>query len=88
MPQNAAVTAEGKPIPHATLDARGVPCPGPVLRAKTFLKNMNRGEVLQLVTDCTASVDDIPLWSREVSIELLHRQEVSKGVHEFYLRKN
>lgn len=76
-----------RPVAHTTLDARGVSCPGPVLQAKKLLKEMNSGEVLQLVTDCTAAVDDIPLWSQETSIELLYTQAVSRGAHEFYLRK-
>jgi TusA-related sulfurtransferase len=77
-----------RPVPHATLDARGVACPGPVLQAKKLLKDMNSGEVLQLVTDCTAAVDDIPLWSQQASIELLYAQAASRGAHEFYLRKS
>ncbi len=77
-----------RPVPHATLDARGVSCPGPVLKAKKLLKGMQSGEVLQLVTDCTAAADDIPLWSQETSIELLYMQQISRGAHEFYLRKS
>jgi TusA-related sulfurtransferase len=77
-----------KPIPHATLDMRGVSCPGPILEAKKFLQGMKSGEILQLVTDCTAAVDDIPLWGRETSIKLLDTHEIASGVHEFYLKKN
>jgi len=76
-----------QPVPHATLDARGVACPGPVLQARKLLKEMKSGEVLQLVTDCTAAADDIPLWSQETSIQLLYTQQISRGAHEFYLRK-
>jgi tRNA 2-thiouridine synthesizing protein A len=78
---------DARPVPHVTLDARGVSCPGPVLKAKKLLKDMKSGEVLQLVTDCTAAVDDIPLWSQETSIQLLYTQQISRGAHEFYLRK-
>lgn len=77
-----------KPVPHATLDMRGVSCPGPILEAKKFLQGMKSGEILQLVTDCTAAVDDIPLWGRETSIKLLGTREIASGVHEFYLKKN
>jgi TusA-related sulfurtransferase len=78
---------DARPVPHATLDARGVSCPGPVLKARKLLKDMKSGEVLQLVTDCTAAIDDVPLWSQEASIDLLYMQPVSRGAHEFYLRK-
>ncbi|MGE5468786.1 MAG: sulfurtransferase TusA family protein [Ignavibacteria bacterium] len=76
-----------RPVPHATLDARGISCPGPVLKAKKLLKDMKHGEVLQLVTDCTAAVDDIPLWSQEASVELLYSTQLGRGAQEFYLRK-
>lgn len=77
-----------KPVPHATLDMRGVACPGPILEAKKLLQGMKSGEILQLVTDCTAAVDDIPLWGQETSIKLLDTREIASGVHEFYLRNS
>ncbi len=78
---------DARPVPHATLDARGIACPGPVLKARKLLKDMKSGEVLQLVTDCTAAIDDVPLWSQETSIQLLYAQQIARGAHEFYLRK-
>lgn len=78
---------EKKPVPHATLDMRGITCPGPILEAKKLLQGMQGGEILQLVTDCTAAIDDIPLWGRETSIKLLDDREIAPGVHEFYLQK-
>jgi TusA-related sulfurtransferase len=77
-----------KPVPHATLDMRGVSCPGPILEAKKLLQGMKSGEVLQLVTDCTAAIDDIPLWGQETSIKLVDTREIASGVHEFYLVKS
>lgn len=78
---------DAKPVPHATLDMRGVSCPGPILEAKKLLQGMQSGEILQLVTDCTAAVDDIPLWGREASTRLLYMREIASGVHEFFLQK-
>lgn len=75
------------PIPHVTLDMRGVACPGPILQARRLLGGMSSGEVLQLVTDCTAAIDEVPLWSRETAVEFLLALEVASGVQEFYLRK-
>lgn len=75
------------PIPHVTLDMRGVSCPGPILEAKKLLEGMRSGEVMQLITDCTAAIDDVPLWSRTISIEFLLALEIAGGVQEFYLKK-
>ncbi|MDX9994804.1 MAG: sulfurtransferase TusA family protein [Rhodocyclaceae bacterium] len=77
----------GKPIPHALLDMRGIACPGPIIEAKRLLQRMGGGEILQLVTDCTAAVDDVPAWGDQASIDLLYQREVAGGAHEFYLRK-
>lgn len=75
------------PVPHVTLDMRGVSCPGPIVEAKRLLGGMKSGEVLQLVSDCTAAIDDVPLWSRETDIELLLALEMADGAQEFYLKK-
>lgn len=75
------------PIPHVTLDMRGVSCPGPILEAEQLLKGMKSGEVLQLVTDCPAAIGDVPSWCRATSIEFLLALEMANGAQEFYLRK-
>ncbi len=76
-----------RPTSHATLDMRGISCPGPILEAKKLLQGMKSGEILHLVTDCTAARDEIPLWGRETSIKLLDTREIATGTYEFYLQK-
>lgn len=79
--------ASTTPIAHATLDMRGVSCPGPILEAKKLLDGMKSGEVLQLVSDCPGSVSDIESWGRTSVIELLASLPMARNAHEFYLRK-
>lgn len=79
--------ASTTPIAHATLDMRGVSCPGPILEAKKLLDAMKSGEVLQLLSDCPGAMDDIKAWGKSVSIELLATQPMARGAKEFYLRK-
>lgn len=83
-----AGNGDARPIPQVSVDMRGIACPGPILEARRLLQGMGSGEILKLVTDCTAAVDDVPLWGRQASIELLHQREIARGVHEFYLRKH
>lgn len=71
-----------------TIDYSGMTCPAPLLGAKKLLQGMKSGEVLQLVSDCTAAIDEIPLWRQETSIKLLDMREIASGVHEFYLLKS
>ena len=79
--------ASATPIAHVTLDMRGVSCPGPIVQAKKLLDGMRPGEVLQLVSDCPGSADDITSWARAGAAELLFAHESGRGVHEFYLRR-
>jgi TusA-related sulfurtransferase len=48
---------------------------------------MKVGEVLQLVSDCPGSADDITAWARAGAADLLFSHESGRGVHEFYLRR-
>ena len=77
----------GKPVPQIRLDMRGVACPGPIIEAKRLLQRMGGGAILQLVTDCTAAIDDVPAWGDAAAIDLLYQREMAGGAHEFYLRK-
>jgi TusA-related sulfurtransferase len=79
--------ASTMPVAHATLDMRGVTCPGPILEAKKLLDAMQPGEVLQLVSDCPGAVADIESWSRAAAVELLASVPLARGAHEFYLRR-
>lgn len=76
------------PQPDATLDLRGIACPGPILESKKLLQGMKSGEVLLLVSNCSAAADDIRIWSQATSIELLLIQQAAQGASKFYLRKH
>jgi len=75
------------PIAHATLDMRGVSCPGPILEAKKLLDGMKSGEVLQLVSDCPGAIADVESWGKVAAIEVMASLPMARGAHEFYLRK-
>jgi len=79
--------ARSTPVPHVTLDLRGVSCPGPIIQAKKLLDGMQTGEVLQLVSDCPAAVDDFAAWSKSGAVRLVFSCETARGVHEFFLTK-
>jgi TusA-related sulfurtransferase len=82
-----AGSASATPMAHVTLDMRGVSCPGPIVQAKKLLEGMKAGEVLQLVSDCPGSADDITSWARAGAADLVFSHESGRGVHEFYLRR-
>ncbi len=53
------------------LDARGLLCPLPVLKARKRLSEMQSGEVLRLVADDPAAVIDVPHFCAESGHVLL-----------------
>ncbi len=72
---------------QASLDLRGIACPGPIVEARHLLEAMQRGEILKLASDCPGVRDDIAAWARVTSVEVAMIVEVGGGAHEFYLRK-
>ena len=68
------------------LDARGLNCPLPILKAKKALTEMLSGEVLKIVATDPGSVRDFQAFARQTGNELV---EQSSGGNEFthYLRR-
>lgn len=53
------------------LDARGLLCPLPVLKARKRLKSMQIGECLTMVADDPAAIIDVPHFCAESGYELV-----------------
>ena len=45
------------------IDAKGLPCPLPVLRFKKFIKNLNSGEIIRIEATDPDSVKDFETFS-------------------------
>ena len=68
------------------LDATGLLCPLPVLKAAKRMKSLSTGEVLRLLADDPAVVVDVPHFCAEQSHELLSAKEVD-GVQVYDIKK-
>lgn len=53
------------------IDARGLLCPLPVLKARKRMSTMGNGQVLRLVATDPAAVVDVPHYCRESGNEFL-----------------
>jgi tRNA 2-thiouridine synthesizing protein A len=53
------------------LDARGLSCPLPILRAKKFLSEMNSGQVLKIVATDKGALNDFAEFCRQTGNVLL-----------------
>lgn len=56
---------------HKDLDARGLNCPLPILKAKKALAEMASGEVLRVVATDPGSVRDFQAFARQTGNTLL-----------------
>ncbi|MBI2126535.1 MAG: sulfurtransferase TusA family protein [Thaumarchaeota archaeon] len=69
-----------------TLDARGVLCPIPVLKAKQTISQVGVGSVLEILATDPAAKEDISAWARRAGHQLLSMQE-ENGVMKFYVKR-
>ena len=69
------------------LDARGLNCPLPILRAKKALTDMQTGQVLKIVATDPGSVKDFQAFSKQTGNELLSHNEANREFTFFMKRK-
>ena len=68
------------------LDATGLNCPLPILRAKKSLSGMDSGKVLQIIATDPGSVKDFEAFSKQTGNELLDSNE-DDGKFYFLIKK-
>ena len=69
------------------LDARGLNCPLPILRAKKALTDMQSGQVLRIVSTDSGSVKDFEAFCKQTGNELLSHAAGEKEFTFFMRRK-
>ena len=57
------------------LDARGLNCPLPILKAKKALAELTSGQVLKVICTDTGSVKDFQAFCRQTGNELIEQQQ-------------
>ena len=60
------------------LDARGLNCPLPILRAKKALAELTGGQVLRIIATDPGSVKDFAAFAKQTGNELLSSAENNK----------
>jgi tRNA 2-thiouridine synthesizing protein A len=68
------------------LDAKGLNCPLPILKAKKALKEISAGQTLQVLSTDPGSVADFQAFSRTTGNKLLEHKEEG-GVYDFLIEK-
>mgnify|MGYP001552793975 FL=1 len=68
------------------LDARGLNCPLPILRAKKAINGLDAGQVLRIVATDPGSVKDFEAFAKQTGNELLESAEAG-GEFTFLMKK-
>ena len=68
------------------LDARGLNCPLPILRAKKALTDMMSGQVLKILATDPGSVKDFQAFSKQTGNPLLSSETADKDFI-FFMKK-
>lgn len=68
------------------LDARGLLCPMPVVKAGKEIATLEPGQVLKVLATDRGSVADMPAWAEDSGNELLAWHE-EDGVFVYYVRR-
>jgi len=71
---------------HKDLDARGLNCPLPILKAKKALADMETGQVLRIVATDTGSVRDFQAFAKQTGNALLAHTHLN-GEFTFLMRR-
>jgi len=72
---------------QSELDASGLNCPLPILRAKKSLAALATGEILHIIATDPGSVKDFESFSNQTGNELLESNQAD-GKFNFYIKKN
>lgn len=70
---------------HATLDARGLMCPMPIVHLAKKVREMKSGQILELLADDIGAKEDVPAWSSRTGHQLVGEEEDGKLL-KFYIR--
>jgi len=69
------------------VDARGLNCPLPILRAKKALAEMQSAQVLRVLATDPGSVKDFAAFAKQTGNELLAQNALPDKTYEFFLRR-
>lgn len=69
-----------------SIDARGMPCPGPLMSLIGAIRESAVGDVIEVLSSDPGSATDIPAWVTKASQEMVSVQELD-GYTSFVIRK-
>ncbi|TCG04262.1 response regulator SirA [Paraburkholderia steynii] len=72
---------------HKEVDARGLNCPLPILRAKKALADMESGQILKVLATDPGSQRDFAAFSKQTGNEIVEVTTTADKVFVFLMRR-
>ncbi len=72
--------------PDKVVDARGTACPGPLLAAKKAIGEIEKGQIMEILSSDEGTKKDVPKWAQKKGHEYLGTIE-ENGYFRIFLRK-
>ena len=69
------------------LDCKGMLCPMPVVKTNKAIKELQVGEILEMVATDPGSIPDMEAWARQTRHELLESVDEGNGQYRFVIKK-
>lgn len=85
MKKNSRLDSELPPV-SSVLDTFGLLCPMPIIKTAARIKEMQKGQVLEILSDDPGIQEDLPAWCTSSGNELIRIDE-SDGEFQAYVRK-
>jgi tRNA 2-thiouridine synthesizing protein A len=70
----------------ATVDARGLSCPMPIVKTAQQMKTVTSGQLVEVLATDPGSIKDFTAWTRSTGNALVE-QTVEEGVYHFIIRR-
>lgn len=70
----------------ATVDAKGLSCPMPIVKTAQAIKNVPSGALIEVLATDAGSMKDFTAWTKTTGNELVE-QTTEAGVYHFVIRR-
>lgn len=72
--------------PNFSLDLQGEPCLYPAIRTLEVLPELQSGEILEVLSDCPQSINNIPIDAKNHGYEVLQVEQMGATIR-YLIRK-
>lgn len=65
----------------ATVDARGLSCPMPVIKTSQQIAQMSAGQTVEVIATDRGALSDIPAWAKDMGHTITDQSEIDGEFH-------